>query len=69
MTANLSLRSGLKAKSPSLTPNTSRRPFGCRSEALTKAFLLTPRDTDVPGAREIPKQVFWRQNILPPKRQ
>jgi hypothetical protein len=21
-----------------------------RSEALTKAFLLTPRDTDVPGA-------------------
>jgi len=23
---------------------------------LTKAFPLTPRDTDVPGAREIPKQ-------------
>ena len=50
MTANLSLRSGLKAKSPSLTPNTSRRPFQCRSEALTKVFPLTPRDTEVPGA-------------------
>jgi hypothetical protein len=33
-----------------LTPSIPGRFFRCRSEALTKAFPLTPRDTDVPGA-------------------
>jgi hypothetical protein len=48
----------------SLTPRTPGHSFSCRSEALTKAFLLTPRDTDVPGAREIPKQVVWPTILL-----
>jgi hypothetical protein len=30
--------------------------YRSRSEALTKTFLLPPRDMDVPGAREILKQ-------------
>jgi hypothetical protein len=34
----------------SLTPSRLDRSFGSRSEALTKAIPLTPRDTDVPGA-------------------
>ncbi len=34
----------------SLTPRRLGRSFACRSEALTKAFLLTPCDTDVSGA-------------------
>jgi hypothetical protein len=34
----------------SLTANDGRRSFRSRSEALTKAFSLTPRDTEVPGA-------------------
>jgi hypothetical protein len=33
-----------------LTPSTPGRFFVSRSEALTKAFLLTPRDVDVSGA-------------------
>ena len=34
---------------------------GRRSEALTKAFLLTPRDTDVSWSLRIPQQVARRR--------
>ena len=33
-----------------LTEGIAGRFFASRSEALTKAFPLTPRDTEVPGA-------------------
>jgi hypothetical protein len=40
----------------SLIDAASARPFlRCRSEALTKAFLLTPRDTDVPWSMRNPE--------------
>jgi hypothetical protein len=38
-------------------------PLRVAQRPLAEAFLLTPRDTEVPGAREIPKQVVWRQTI------
>jgi hypothetical protein len=40
----------IRAAGFSLTPSRLGRSFGRRSDALAKAFLLTPRDMDVPGA-------------------
>jgi hypothetical protein len=42
-----------------LTPNRARRPFGCRSEALTKVFLLTLATRTFLEPEEIPMQVVW----------
>ena len=48
-------RKSLTLKRFALTRCKLGRSFWRRSETLTKVFRLTPRDTEVLGAREIPK--------------